>query len=294
MLQLCIINFNIKKTNKMKNTVLISGVTGAIGGAAALEIANTGANVVLLARNKSKLEQLKKDIVQKSGNNDIDILVADLSEIASIKNATKEFKQKYGRLDALVNVAAIYSGKREMTKDNLESMFAVNHVAPFILANELIGLLKESKGRVVTVSAPSTTKLNFDDLQGEQKFSALTVFGASKMMNLMFTYSLARRLEGTGVSATVLHPGVVKSNLTDEMPAILKFIFGLIAGKPDAAAKMLSALAVNAQYENTNGKFFKYNGKEMKSSTYSYDENLQEKLWTLTEKIVKTVSLEIA
>jgi NAD(P)-dependent dehydrogenase (short-subunit alcohol dehydrogenase family) len=278
----------------MKKTVLISGVTGAIGGATALEIANTGANVVLLARNKSKLEQLKKDIVQKSGNNDIDILVADLSEIASIKNATKEFKQKYGRLDALVNVAAIYSGKREMTKDNLESMFAVNHVAPFILANELIGLLKESKGRVVTVSAPSTTKLNFEDLQGEQKFSALTAFGASKMMNLMFTYSLARRLEGTGVSATVLHPGVVKSNLTDEMPTILKFIFGLIAGKPDAAAKMLSALAVDAQYENTNGKFFKYNGKEMKSSTYSYDENLQEKLWTLTEKIVKTESVEIA
>jgi NAD(P)-dependent dehydrogenase (short-subunit alcohol dehydrogenase family) len=278
----------------MKKTVLISGVTGAIGGATALEIANTGANVVLLARNKSKLEQLKKDIVQKSGNNDIDILVADLSEIASIKNATKEFKQKYGRLDALVNVAAIYSGKREMTKDNLESMFAVNHVAPFILANELIGLLKESKGRVVTVSAPSTTKLNFEDLQSEQKFSALTAFGASKMMNLMFTYSLARRLEGTGVSATVLHPGVVKSNLTDEMPAILKFIFGLIAGKPDVAAKMLSALAVDAQYENTNGKFFKYNGKEMKSSTYSYDANLQEKLWTLTEKIVKTESVEIA
>jgi NAD(P)-dependent dehydrogenase (short-subunit alcohol dehydrogenase family) len=271
----------------MKKTVLISGVTGAIGGATALEIANTGANVVLLARNKSKLEQLKKEIVHKSGNNDIDILVADLSEIASIKNATKEFKQKYGRLDALVNVAAIYSGKREMTKDNLESMFAVNHVAPFIFANELIGLLKESKGRIVTVSAPSTTKMNFEDLQGEQKFSALTAFGASKMMNLMFTYSLARRLKGTGVSATVLHPGVVKSNLTDEMPAILKFIFGLIAGKPDAAAKMLCALAVDAQYENTNGKFFKYNGKEMKSSPYSYDINLQEKLWTLTEKIVK-------
>ncbi len=274
----------------MKKTVLISGVTGAIGGAAALEIANTGANVVLLARNKSKLEQLKKEIIEKSGNRDIDILVADLSEIASIKNATKEFKQKYGRLDALVNVAAIYSGKREITKDNLESMFAVNHVAPFILANELIGLLKESKGRVVTVSAPSTTKLNFDDLQGEQKFSALNAFGASKMMNLMFTYSLARHLEGTGVSASVLHPGVVKSNLTDEMPTIIKFIFGLIAGKPDAAAKMLSALAVDTQYENTNGKFFKYNGKEMKSSTYSYDKNLQEKLWTLTEKIVKTKS----
>ena len=269
----------------MQNIILITGVTGAIGGAAALEIAKTGATVVLLARNKNKLEQVKKEIVAKSGNNDIDIIVADLSEIASVKNAVTIFKQKYNRLDALVNVAAVYNGKRETTKDNLEAMFAINHLAPFILTNGLLDLLKESKGRITTVSAPSTTKLNFDDLQGVKKFGALSAFGASKTMNLMFTYAMARRLEGTGVTATVLHPGVVKSDLTTEMPAILKFIFGLFAGKPDKAAAMLTALATDKKYETVNGKFFKYDGKELKSSSYSYDQVLQEKLWRLSEHL---------
>jgi NAD(P)-dependent dehydrogenase (short-subunit alcohol dehydrogenase family) len=271
----------------MKKTILITGVTGAIGGATAFEIAKTGATVVLLARNKNKLEQFKKDLVHKSGNNDIDIIVADLSEIASVKNAVTTFKQKYNRLDALVNVAAVYNGKRETTKDNLEAMFAINHLAPFILTNGLLDLLKESKGRITTVSAPSTTKLNFDDLQGIKKFGALSAFGGSKTMNLMFTYAIARRLQGTGVTATVLHPGVVKSDLTTEMPAILKFIFGLFAGKADKAASMLTALATDKKYENVNGKFFKYDGKELKSSNYSYDQALQEKLWTVSEQLAK-------
>jgi NAD(P)-dependent dehydrogenase (short-subunit alcohol dehydrogenase family) len=271
----------------MKKVTLVSGVTGAIGSAAALEIAKTGATVVLLARNKAKLEQMKAEIVQKSGNNDIDILVADLSNIASVKQAAANFKQKHTRLDALVNVAAVYNGKKETTADNLEMMFAVNHLAPFILATELLDLIKASKGRVTTVSAPSTTKLNFDDLQSDKKFGALSAFGGSKMMNLMFTYALARRLEGSGASATVLHPGVVKSNLTAEMPMVLKFIFGLIAGKADAAASMLSDLATDNKYANANGKFFKYNGTEMKSSTYSYDQELQEKLWKISENLIK-------
>jgi NAD(P)-dependent dehydrogenase (short-subunit alcohol dehydrogenase family) len=270
----------------MNKTILITGVTGTIAGATALEIAKSGATVVLLARNKNKLEKLKIEISQKSGNNNIDILIADLSDIASVKNAVKEFKQKYYRLDALVNVAAVYRSKREVTKDNLEVMFATNHLALFILTNELLDLLKASQpARILTVTAPSTTKLNFDDLQGEKKFSALNFFGGSKMMNLMFTYSVARRLEGAGVTATALHPGLVKSDLTKEMPSILKYIFGLMAGKPDEAANMLCSLAIDSKYSNSNGKFFKFNGKEIKSSSYSYDNELQEKLWTISKQL---------
>jgi NAD(P)-dependent dehydrogenase (short-subunit alcohol dehydrogenase family) len=115
----------------------------------------------------------------------------------------------------------------------------------------------------------------------------LSAFGGSKTMNLMFTYAIARRLQGTGVTATVLHPGVVKSDLTTEMPAILKFIFGLFAGKADKAASMLTALATESKYENVNGKFFKYDGKELKSSSYSYDQTLQEKLWGISEQLAK-------
>ena len=111
----------------MKKIILITGATGVIGGATALEIAKSGATVVLLARNKSKLENLKKEISQKSGNKNIDVHVADFSDISSIKNAAKEFKQKHNQLDALINVAAIYKSKRVVTKDKLELMFQTNH-----------------------------------------------------------------------------------------------------------------------------------------------------------------------
>jgi NAD(P)-dependent dehydrogenase (short-subunit alcohol dehydrogenase family) len=191
-------------------------------------------------------------------------------------------------LDALVNVAAVYRRNRELTKSNLELMFATNHLAPFVLTNELLGLLKASApSRVVTVSAPSSTKVNFDDLQGEQKFASLNAFGASKMMNLQFTYALARRLEGSHVSAMAMHPGLVKSDLTNEMPGFLKFLFGIMSSKPDKAAAMLTRLALDPKFEKSNGKFYKFNGKEMKSSAYSHEQEPQEKLWALSEKMMR-------
>lgn len=275
-----------KQSNQMKKTILITGVTGAVGGATALEIARTGAAVILLARNKIKLENLKQEISEATGNNDIDIIVADLSDISSVKNAVQKIKQKFNRLDALVNVAAIYKSKRILTKDNLETMFATNHLGPFILTNELTGLLIASKpSRIITVTAPSTTKINFENLQGEKKFSALTSFGASKMMNLLFTYALSKRLKNSGVTACAFFPGLVKSGLTKEMPFLLKFLFRLKASKPDRAAKMLSRLAIDPMFSTTNGKFFKFNGKEIKSSAYSYDSDIQEKLWKISEDL---------
>ena len=274
------------KINMMNKIVLITGVTGTIGKATALEIAKSGAMIVLLSRNRNKLELVKTEISQKSANNNIEILVADFSDISSVKSAANEFKQKYKRLDALVNIAAVYKKKREITKDNLELMFTTNHLAPFILTNELLDILIASKpSRIITVTAPSVTKLNFNDLQGERKFSPLNSFGGTKMMNLMFTYSLSKRLEGTGVNAVALHPGLVKSDLTKEMPSFLKYITRLMADKPDKAAKMLCSLAIDSKFESSNGKFFKFDGKEIKSNKYSYNKELQEKLWTICEHL---------
>ena len=268
-------------------TILITGVTGSLGKPTAIEIAKTGAGVVLLARNKTKLEEVKKEVVEKTGNTNIEILVADLTDVHSIKAAVQEFKRKHDRLDALVNIAAVYRRNRELTKSGLELMFASNHLAVFVLTNELLDVLKASApSRVVTVSAPSATKLNFDDLQGEKKFSALGAFGASKMMNLMFTYDLARRLEGTGVSAMALHPGLVKSDLTKEMPGALRLLFKLISGKPAKPAKMLAKLATDSAFEKANGKFFKFDGSEMTSAPHSYDKGQQEKLWSMSQDLV--------
>ncbi len=268
-------------------TVLITGATGAIGKATALELAKNNCRVILSGRNADKLLDVKSEITQATGNNEIETVVTDLSEPKSIKQAVAEIKSKHNSLNTLVNVAAIFKKERTVNSQGLEYMFATNHLGPFILTNELLDLLKAGKpGRVVTVSAPSTTKINFEDINGENKFSAgfLGAFGASKMMNIMFTYALARRLEGTGVTTSVFHPGLVKSGLTRDMAKVLYYIFKTISSDPDKAAKMLCSLAIDQKYENSNGKFLKFNGKEIQSNKYSYDKDLQEKLWSLSEQ----------
>lgn len=275
----------------MNKIVLITGATGAIGGATAFEIAKSGETVVLFGRNKNKVEKIKYEISEKTGNNNIDILIGDLSDVDSIKNAVKEFKQKYDRLDALLNIAAIYKKDREVTTSNLEKMFATNHLGPFVLTNELLDLLQASKpSRIITVTAPSTSKINFTDLQEEKNFSPLHAFGASKMMNLLFTYALAKKLKGTGVTAAAYFPGITKSDLTKEMPFFIKQFLRLIASKPERAAYMLSRLAINPMYQNSNGRFYKYDKREIPSSPYSYDPIVQDKLWEMSQQIEKLVS----
>jgi NAD(P)-dependent dehydrogenase (short-subunit alcohol dehydrogenase family) len=274
----------------VKKTVLITGATGAIGKATTLELAKNNCQLILLGRNAEKLSSIKSEITQVTGNNSIEIVLADLSEPKSIKQAVAEIRGKYSSLDALVNIAAIFKSKRLENSSGLEYMFATNHLGPFVLTNEVLDLLKAGKpSRVLTVSAPSVTKINFNDIDGKMKFSAgfMGAFGASKMMNLLFTYALARRLEGTGVTTSVFHPGLVKSNLTSEMPAFLNFIFKLISNKPERAAKMLCSLAIDKEYENSNGTFMKFDGKEIKSNKYSNDKDIQEKLWTLSEQLGK-------
>jgi NAD(P)-dependent dehydrogenase (short-subunit alcohol dehydrogenase family) len=167
-------------------------------------------------------------------------------------------------------------------------MFATNHLGPFILTNELLDLLKAGKpSRVLTVSAPSTTKIQFEDLPGLKKFSGgfLGAFGSSKMMNLMFTYALSRRLKDTGVTANVFHPGLVKSDLLKESPVLMYRFFKLVSAKPERAAQMLCSLVLDSRYENSSGKFFRFDGKEIESNRYSYNEELQEKLWSMSEQL---------
>jgi NAD(P)-dependent dehydrogenase (short-subunit alcohol dehydrogenase family) len=274
----------------MKKTVLVTGATGAIGKATALELAKNNCAVILLGRNADKLSKVKSEIIQATNNNDIEAVIADLSEPKSIRKSVTEIKTKYNSLNALINVAAIFTKNRSENSQGLEYTFVTNHLGPFILTNELLDLLKAGKpARVVTVSAPSITKINFDDINGKKKYSPgfMGAFGASKMMNIMFTYALARRLEGTGVTTSVFHPGLVKSELTKDMPKLLYYIFKTISAAPDKAAKMLCSIAIDKQYENSNGTFLKFDGKEIQSNKYSYDKNLQEKLWTLSEQLSK-------
>jgi NAD(P)-dependent dehydrogenase (short-subunit alcohol dehydrogenase family) len=189
------------------------------------------------------------------------------------------FKKKHDRLDVLVNNAAVLKNKRIVTPDGLETMFATNHLGPFLLTNLLLDELKAAgRARIINVTAPSTVKLDFDDLQGERKFNALTAFGASKMCNLLFTYELARRLGGSGVTANALHPGLMKSNLLNEAPSIMRWLSHLASSTPDRGAEVLVYMASSSEVEGVTGRFFK-DKKLINSSKYSNDPGIQRQLW---------------
>jgi NAD(P)-dependent dehydrogenase (short-subunit alcohol dehydrogenase family) len=272
----------------MKKTVVVTGATGAIGKATALELAKNDTHIILIGRNSGKLLKVRSEIELATNNKNIEIVAADLSEPASVKKAAEDIKSKHKAIHALVNIAAAFIKDRKENSKGQEFMFATNHLGTFVLTNELLPLLKAGKpARVITVSAPSTTKVNFDDIHGKQKWSPgfMGAFGASKMMNLMHTYALARRLEGSGVSTSVFHPGLVKSELTSAMPAFLNWFFQSISSPPDKAARQLTKLVLDPAYANSNGTFVKFDGKEIKSNAYSYDKDNQEKLWKLSEEM---------
>lgn len=210
------------------------------------------------------------------------MLLVDLSVQDSVRAMAAEFKNRFERLDVLINNAAVFKSSRTVTADGLETMFATNHLGPFLLTNLLLERLKTSApSRILTITAPSTTTLNFDDLQGEKKFSAFEAFGASKACNLLFTYELARRLEGTGVSANAIHPGLVKSALMKEAVAPVRWLTSLISTAPENAAEAVVYYASSPEVESKTGLFFK--GRQViKSSAYTKDEVVQRRLWDVS------------
>ena len=178
---------------------LITGATSGIGRATAQRLAADGATTVIVARDATKGEATAREITEATGNDRLQVLVADLSSQASIRALVEAFRVDHDRLDVLINCAGAFFRKRHVTADGLEMTFALNHLAYFLLTNLLLDQLRRTRSaRVLNISAPATTKIDFDDLQAERRYRSLTVFGASKVAELMFTLELARRLEGHG------------------------------------------------------------------------------------------------
>jgi len=272
----------------MKGKVcIITGANRGIGKATATVFAQLGATVILACRNKEGGEIAKADIITATGNSNVELMLVDLSVQESIQKIVTDFGNKYDRLDVLINNAGVYKSQRELTPDGLEMMFATNHLGPFFLTNLLLDKLKASQpSRVLVVTAPSTTPVDFDNLQGERRFSSLQAFGVTKMCNLLFTYELSRRLEGTGVTVNGVHPGLSKTKLMREAPIILRWLTQFASKKPEKAAESLAYLASSAEMANTTGRFFK-DRKEIKSNQYSYDQNVQHQLWDVSTALIK-------
>src|ERR1700676_5293299 len=202
-------------------SVLCTGGTGGIGKATAIGLAALGARVGITGRDPARTEAAAAGIRATPGSPAVDAFAADLSVQAGVRRLAVQVLDTYPRLDVLVNNAGGFWAHRHVTADGLEHTFAVNHLAPFLLTRLLLDRLKASApARIVTVSsgAHTTGKIDFGDLQGERRYSGQRAYSQSKLANVMFTYELARRLDGTGVTAAVLHPGVVRTGFAAEYP----------------------------------------------------------------------------
>lgn len=264
---------------------LITGASGGLGKATALGLARLGASVIMASRDERRGEVDRAEVEVQSGNNGVTFMPLDLASRQSIRELAARIKAEGGRLDVLINNASVFKGKRSVTTEGLETMFGTNHLGHFLLTNLLLDDLKASpQARIINIAAPSTTRLNFEDLQGERKFNALSAFGASKMCNLLFTYELARRLAGTQVTSNALHPGLMKSNLMSEAPAPIRWLTRLFSSTPERASVSLLYLASSPQLASVTGKFFK--GVKMSTSNaYSRDEHAQRRLWDVSAKL---------
>ncbi len=273
-------------------TVLITGGTSGIGKATAIGLAALGARVGITSRDLGRAEATAVEIRAAAGNPAVDAFGADLSSQAEVRRLAADVLDAYPRLDVLVNNAGGFWATRHVTADGLEHTFAVNHLAGFLLTNLLLDRLKASApARVVTVSsgAHSMGTIDFDDLQGERRYSGQRAYNQSKLADIMFTYELARRLAGTGVTATVLHPGVVRTGFGAEDPSwVYKILIPLwrpFMKTPQQGAATSIYLASSPEVEGVTGRYFADN-RPRTSSKRSYDVDAAARLWQMSAALV--------
>jgi NAD(P)-dependent dehydrogenase (short-subunit alcohol dehydrogenase family) len=265
---------------------LVTGASAGIGLATAWELARLGAEVVLVARDKARGEQARAKVIAKSGNDKVGLLLADFSSMAQVRELAKNFEAQYSRLAVLVNNAGIIPLKREVSEDGYEMQWAVNHLAVFLLTNLLLPVLKNSApSRVVTVSSMvhSGEQIDFEDLQSERRYSPTGVYAMTKLANVLFTYELTRRIDGSGVTANCLHPGVINTSLYRNYMGISRG-GGAEDGELERGASTSVYLASSAEVEGVSGKYFA-NQQERRSSAESYDEEAARELWQVSAEM---------
>lgn len=274
------------------STVLVTGGTGGIGLATVTGLAGLGARVGIVGRSADRGASAADAVGSKVPSAQVDVFEADLSSQEEVRRLAAEVKATYPRLDVLVNNVGGYWAHRHVTADGLEHTFALNHLAPFLLTHELHDLLIASApARVVTVSsgAQSMGGIDLDDLQGERSYNGQRAYNQSKLANVLFTYELARRLEGTGVTANVLHPGVVRTSFGREdsgrwmrlmLPLVRPFM-----KTPDQGAATPIYLASSPEVAGVSGAYFA-NQRAKPSSRASHDRDLAHRLWEVSTELV--------
>ena len=279
------------RDQSMKGKVcLVTGATSGIGEVTARALAERGATVVAVGRSREKSAATVGQIRKATGNDAVDFLLADLSLQREVRQLAQDFKDRYPRLDVLVNNAGAVFASRQLTPDGVEMTFAVNHLGPFLLTNLVLDTLKASApARIVVVASGShaSARIDLANLQGPRGMFGMTAYAQSKLANVLFTYELARRLGGTGVTANALHPGFVASGFAKNNGGVIAFgmrLVHLAAISPEQGAQTSIYLATSTEVEGVTSKYF-VKCKPVHSSPASYDEEVARRLWQVSAEL---------
>jgi len=272
-------------------TCMITGASSGIGRATALALAQLGASLVLVCRSRERGQETVAEIAAKTGNGDVTLLLGDLSSQAEVRNVAREFLATNRPLHVLINNAGVVNLHRTLTADGIETTFAVNHLAYFLLTNLLLERLQRSApARIVNVASDAHKfgRLDLDDLGNGRRYRAMRVYGQSKSANILFTTELARRIEGSGVTANSLHPGAVATGLGKNNGGwtrpLIAFL-GLFFRTPGDGAATSVYLASSSEVEGLSGKYFA-NRREQRPARAAQDPESARRLWEISAQMV--------
>ncbi len=276
-----------------QRTVVVTGANSGVGFAAARELARQGARIVMVCRNRQRGEHARALLAEQSLGEAPDLLLADLSSQAEVRRLAEDIRDRYDRIDVLMNNAGGVFAKRELSADGIEKTFATNHLAPFLLTNLLLDVLRSSPGaRVVTVASEIyARKLDWENLQGERSYQFFKAYQRSKLCNVLFSNELARRLDGAGVTSNVVSPGPSKTGFGGDMTG-LPLLFTRVMkstprfGSPEKGARTLVFAAASPELSQVSGRFF-YKSKELETKPITHDLAAAGRLWELSAELCR-------
>lgn len=281
------------QTNMHGKVVLVTGGTNGIGKATATGLACMGATVIITGRDPERGAAAVDEIKRASGNEFVDLLLADFGSLAQVRQLADTVQSNYNHLDVLVNNAGVWQTTRTETVDGIETTFAVNHLAPFLFTNLLLPLLRHTApARIVNVASVghSYVSLNIDDLEGTRAYNQQRAYNQSKLANVLFTYELARRLQGTSVTVNALNPGWVNTSMTQNTGGIAALINTLARPwqlTPERGAQTSIFLASSPAVGGVTGKYFDHKQQETRTSNESYNQRLAQRLWRVSAELTR-------
>jgi NAD(P)-dependent dehydrogenase (short-subunit alcohol dehydrogenase family) len=273
-------------------TIVMTGGTSGIGEVAAIALAKQGARIVLVARDPARAEVTLAKLRKANADADHEVHIAELSRIAEMKRVAGEIAASGPQIDVLVNNAGALFNTRQVTEDGLEMTFATNHMAYFVVTNLLLPGLKSGARIVSTASdAHKGARLDFDDLQSERRYSGFSVYGKSKLCNILFNRELARRLAGTGITANCLHPGFVATRFGDNsgglFQTVVKVAKPLGAISPEEGAKTIIYLASSPDVEGRSGGYY-YKNRPATPTKEAQSDADAKRLWDISARLSGT------